>query len=488
MQSDETLVADVLNGHTEAFSTIVTRYKARVYGLALSFLKDFDLASDASQEAFLRAYLNLHQLDDPARLGAWLSSITSNICRMWLRSTRETLPLESLGEGPPGVETSAHPEQPDQAMDRKAVRQIVLKALSSLSEANRQAVTLYYIDGLKTSEIASFLDASPAAVRQRLRRSRDQMQKELLDMVENTLQTEAPDDDFDAELDRLLEETRVSFVRSDYQAAVAPLEQAHTLAPEHSLVSMLLAQSYTMGRTAEDVNRDCAPFHKAGEVLRDAVERNPDNLQLRIQLAEHNSVSGRFEDIVREHEDLLERASGKPIEPWALLRMARVYTPRRRHDQALGYYRRLIELEPKLAGIAYLEMGVSHYLQEDWEGGIDCLRHSVSALGSLQPNELQHLTRKAFGETYSRFAERLDETLSWQIAAHTWLAGLYGKLARRDDARAHLTKASERLTKAPSEPVRRRLTQDLVRRIRDQFKELADEEIIRKLAGETDQS
>jgi RNA polymerase sigma factor (sigma-70 family) len=488
MQSDETLVADVLNGNTQAFSTIITRYKARVYGLALSFLKDFDLASDASQEAFLRAYLNLHQLDDPARLGAWLSSIASNICRMWLRAMKETLPLDHLHEEPSGTETSASPERPDQIMERETARQIVLKALSSLSEANRQAVTLYYIDGLKTSEIASFLGASPAAVRQRLRRSRGLMQKELLDMVENTLQTEAPDDDFDAEFDRLLEEARASFVRSEHQGAVAPLEQAHALAPEHALVSTLLAQAYTRGRTAEEVNRDRTPFHKAGEILRDAVEKNPDNLQLRIQLAEHNSVSGIFEDIVREHEDLLERASGKPIEPWVLLRMARVYAPRRRHEQALEYYRRLIELEPKLAGIACLEMGISHYLQEDWEGGIDCLHRSMSALDSLQPNELQHLTRKVFGEAYSRFAERFDETLSWRICAHTWLAGLYGKLARHDDARTHLSKASELLTEAPSEPVRRRLTQDLVFRVRNQFKELADEEVIRKLAEETDQS
>ena len=96
MKSDLELVCDTLDGHKEAFGILVTRYRDCVYGLALSFLGDFEAAYDISQEVFLRAFLNLNRLADAGKLSPWLRAITANACRMRLRQRRDRVPIDHL--------------------------------------------------------------------------------------------------------------------------------------------------------------------------------------------------------------------------------------------------------------------------------------------------------------------------------------------------------------------------------------------------------
>jgi DNA-directed RNA polymerase specialized sigma24 family protein len=53
--SDETLLAGLGSGDAEAAATFVRRFQGRVYGLALTMLRDPVLAEDVAQETFVRA-------------------------------------------------------------------------------------------------------------------------------------------------------------------------------------------------------------------------------------------------------------------------------------------------------------------------------------------------------------------------------------------------------------------------------------------------
>jgi RNA polymerase sigma-70 factor (ECF subfamily) len=82
---DEILVKKTLSGDKAAFNELVAKYQTQVYGLAFNISRNFSDAEDLAQEAFLRAYLSLHQLREPAKFGNWLYKITQNICRRWLQ-------------------------------------------------------------------------------------------------------------------------------------------------------------------------------------------------------------------------------------------------------------------------------------------------------------------------------------------------------------------------------------------------------------------
>ena len=78
--SDEAVLAGLAAGDPAAARTLVARYQARVYGLALGVLRDRAAAEDVAQEAFVRAWRHADAFD-PRRgtVAAWLLRITRNL-------------------------------------------------------------------------------------------------------------------------------------------------------------------------------------------------------------------------------------------------------------------------------------------------------------------------------------------------------------------------------------------------------------------------
>ena len=188
---DREFVQGCLQGDRDAFGELVRRYEHAAFGLALSYVRDFAVAEDLAQEAFISAYLNLPQLQDPTRFGPWLRTIVRNMCRTWQRSQKaETISLDEIGED--AVNLRQDNASPDQIYESKDLRMRILEAIEQLSEKNRQAVTLYYIDGLSVEEIGAFLEVSSKTINQRLYRAREQLKEEMITMVEDTLKSSHP--------------------------------------------------------------------------------------------------------------------------------------------------------------------------------------------------------------------------------------------------------------------------------------------------------
>ena len=205
---DAVLVERVLEGDQPAFSALVGRYKHAVYGIALSFLDDFDAAEDLAQEVFIKAYHQLRTLDEPARFGNWLRIIAANQCRSHLRRHRPTLvPMSEAEIHRASPDLPAHalsPEQLAEAEEHQArqrkLEAATLEALGRLSDANRQALTLYYLGGHTAAEVGTFLGISTGAVKMRLQRARRQVRQEALNMVEETLKQKSPGPEFEDRL------------------------------------------------------------------------------------------------------------------------------------------------------------------------------------------------------------------------------------------------------------------------------------------------
>jgi len=202
-KTDAALVADALAGRREAFAALVRRYQDYAYGLAIGYLSDFDLARDVVQEAFLCAYRDLGKLREPARFGGWLRGIVRNMAHRALRELHRVRTL--AGELGHAVEPTSSEPPPDVAAERAERRRTVRRALERLNARNREAVSLYYVDGLSYAEIAAFLDVTEAAVQGRLQRARNQLRKELAMVEEEFKERELPED-FSDEIQRLLDE------------------------------------------------------------------------------------------------------------------------------------------------------------------------------------------------------------------------------------------------------------------------------------------
>jgi RNA polymerase sigma factor (sigma-70 family) len=169
-RSDSELVAAARDGDRAAFGALLDRHEHAVRAVARRLLGD-DAAEDVAQEAFLQAYLGLDRLRDPARFGAWLCAIAVNLAKMRLRARRPV---------PVGTRAGS---ATDDRLETAELADLVRSALAVLPEREREAVLLYYVDGLSSPQVASVLGERPGTIRVRLHRARRRLRERLRELA-----------------------------------------------------------------------------------------------------------------------------------------------------------------------------------------------------------------------------------------------------------------------------------------------------------------
>jgi len=168
-RTDSELVAAVRGGDRAEFKVLLDRHDQAVRVVLRRLIGELD-AEDVAQEAFLQAYLGLDRLRDPDRFGAWLCAIAVNLARMRLRSRRAVplgTPSAVANDGVESVEVSS----------------LVRSALEVLPAREREAVLLYYVDGLSSPQVASVLGERPGTIRVRLHRARRRLRERLRELA-----------------------------------------------------------------------------------------------------------------------------------------------------------------------------------------------------------------------------------------------------------------------------------------------------------------
>jgi len=181
--SEATVIRLVLDGNADAFCELVRPYQRGLYRKALSIVGSEADAEEVAQNAVLKAFDKLPQFRHDAQFRTWLTSITINEARMWLRDNRkhrhESLDCEDGGDGTVCREFADSRESPFQLLERKQIRGAILKALTLLPVLYSQVFILRDLQLLSISETARILGISELNVKTRLRRGRLQMRRAL---------------------------------------------------------------------------------------------------------------------------------------------------------------------------------------------------------------------------------------------------------------------------------------------------------------------
>jgi RNA polymerase sigma-70 factor, ECF subfamily len=184
LRDESRMIASILAGDAELFHELIRPYERRVYAMALSFLRNEADAEDATQEAFLKAFRNLASFRGDARFGTWLVSIALNEARSRIRR-RDAIKMESL-DGPEDEEGHVSPAQltdwkeiPSEALERKEVRHLLHKAVTSLPSIYREVFQMRDIEQMSVNEAAAALGITISSVKVRLHRARMMLQKHL---------------------------------------------------------------------------------------------------------------------------------------------------------------------------------------------------------------------------------------------------------------------------------------------------------------------
>ena len=143
----------------------------RVYRTAFFVTGDHQMAEDVAQEAFLKAFKNLHKLQERQKFGSWISVIASNHAVDQLRKNKKvffTDNMETYGG-------EAHADNPTECWDMKELQQEVRDALTLLEPEEREIIVLKYFNELSIKEIAALVEAPSGTIKSRLFRAREKV-------------------------------------------------------------------------------------------------------------------------------------------------------------------------------------------------------------------------------------------------------------------------------------------------------------------------
>lgn len=166
----------VLSGDSSAFNYLVSKYIKRVVSIAYGFVRDPSSAEDLAQEAFVKAYQNLHRFRRGERFGPWIFRIVSNLALDQLKRTKR---------GPDDELTETQAAKTHGAEERLEMNEIARQidlAIESLPPMQRHVARLYLVEEMSHQDIAAILELSVGTVRSHLSHARAKLQLLLRDL------------------------------------------------------------------------------------------------------------------------------------------------------------------------------------------------------------------------------------------------------------------------------------------------------------------
>lgn len=180
-------------GDRPAFTRLVESTCVLVSSIALAIVRDPDVSRDISQDVFLSAWHDIRRLRDPASFLPWLRQVTRNRAHHAMRTSRRRRNRIAENEAAELLEAVVDPGPgADQRLIEDERRRVVAETIDLLPEETREVITLFYREDQSVAQVASLLDMSDAAVRQRLSRARLRLRDELLTRLGRDLVATAP--------------------------------------------------------------------------------------------------------------------------------------------------------------------------------------------------------------------------------------------------------------------------------------------------------
>ena len=175
--SPNDLLARVAEGDQSAFGQLYDLLAPRVLGLARRLLKDFAQSEEVTQEIFLEVWQTAKRYDaNKGSAATWILTMTHRRTVDRIRSSQSTRDRDTK-IGIRDYETEY--DSVSESVEIKVEHERVEKALSRLTELQRQAVTLAYYGGYSHSEVAEMLSVPIGTVKTRLRDGMIRLRDEL---------------------------------------------------------------------------------------------------------------------------------------------------------------------------------------------------------------------------------------------------------------------------------------------------------------------
>ena len=170
-------------GREEGFTFLYENtYRNKLY-IAMKYMKNEQDAMDIMQDAYISAFRNLKQIEDPKRLKSWFNCIVANKCKDWLKKKKPQLFSDiPTGDDDREFEDTIADENltfsPEESVDYAETKRLMKEILDGLPEDQKLCVLMYY-EELSVSDIADALGCSTGTVKSRLNYARKKIRNDV---------------------------------------------------------------------------------------------------------------------------------------------------------------------------------------------------------------------------------------------------------------------------------------------------------------------
>ena len=185
--TDEKLVARVQQGDKKAFDLLVLKYQHKIVAIISRFVRDSAEVHDVAQEAFIKAYRALGNFRGDSAFYTWIYRIAVNTAKNHLVSRGRRPPATDVdvddAEFLNGADGLRDITSPEHELMKDQLEAVVYKAIQSLPEDLRTALTLREMEGMSYEEIAEVMDCPVGTVRSRIFRAREAVDRHIAPLM-----------------------------------------------------------------------------------------------------------------------------------------------------------------------------------------------------------------------------------------------------------------------------------------------------------------
>lgn len=169
---DVPIIDRILAGEQSVYAELVNRYKSYAFTIAFKIVQNRVEAEEVAQDAFVKAYHNLKSFQRESKFSTWLYRIVFNTAISHRRKNRpdfQSIETTRLMQGHEG----------EDRLERTDKRKFLDAALNRLNQADRTALTLFYLEELSLEEIAEVTGMQSNTAKVRIHRARQRLAEEL---------------------------------------------------------------------------------------------------------------------------------------------------------------------------------------------------------------------------------------------------------------------------------------------------------------------
>jgi RNA polymerase sigma-70 factor (ECF subfamily) len=170
------LIDRILAGNQAVYAELVDRHKNYAFTIACKILENRAEAEEAAQDAFIKAYHHLKNFKRDAKFSTWLYRIVFNTAVSYKRKHKvkfQDIETTVVGYG----------QEAEGILERNDKKKFIRQAMDKLNEADKLAITLFYLEEFSLEEIAEITGMQANTAKVRVHRARQRLAEELTTLL-----------------------------------------------------------------------------------------------------------------------------------------------------------------------------------------------------------------------------------------------------------------------------------------------------------------